>query len=90
MLPLQQIESHAFEGQMNMARSSGIKFLEEQLRFEGKLSPSLSELKKQFRAEGKLPPSPSKDALFTTRTLYGYQQRAATFFYERDAAAWCR
>src|SRR5262249_44212544 len=26
------------------------------------------------------------NAPFTARTLYGYQQRAATFFYERDAA----
>jgi SNF2-related domain len=26
------------------------------------------------------------NAPFTVRTLYGYQQRAATFFYERDAA----
>ena len=26
------------------------------------------------------------NAPFTARVLYGYQQRAATFFYERDAA----
>ncbi len=40
-----------------MARPSGIKALEDQLRFQGELPPSKAQLKKQLRAEGQLPPT---------------------------------